>query len=85
MSEVFDLLAGTSTGSILASSLSMPAANGSNKFWANDVTDVYLKNGTDVFTEYYVADTTFVWGILLFALIGGGLGYLIGLRMLTNP
>jgi hypothetical protein len=38
-----------------------------------------------VFTEYYVADTTIVWGILLFALIGGGLGYLIGLRMLTNP
>ena len=34
MSDLFDMLAGTSTGSIMASSLSMPAKNGSNKFWS---------------------------------------------------
>lgn len=41
MTEVFDLLAGTSTGSIIASGLSMPNPDGTNKFFAPDVVDIF--------------------------------------------
>lgn len=34
MSDLFDMIAGTSTGSIMASALTIPATNGSNMFWA---------------------------------------------------
>lgn len=34
MTELFNMLAGTSTGAILVSTLSVPNENGTNKFWA---------------------------------------------------
>ena len=51
MSDLFNLIAGTSTGSLIASSLVMPNENGTNKFYARDVIDVFINEGPIVFTE----------------------------------
>ena len=45
MSEIFDMMAGTSTGSLLTTALSMPNEDGSNKFNSDDVIRVYRDKG----------------------------------------
>jgi len=56
MAEIFDLVAGTSTGSLLATALVIPNNDTSskqpNKFFADRVIEVYQSEGTVVFTKY---------------------------------
>ena len=85
MSDVFDLLAGTSTGSILASSLGFPNEKGGNKFYAPDVIDIYINNGTEVFSEYKMKKSSVAFGTFMFALIGAVIGYFVGLWVYTDP
>ena len=49
MSELFDLVAGTSTGSILTAALVIPDEEGKPKMYAQDVIDFYEEDGEEVF------------------------------------
>jgi len=48
--DYFDLLAGTSTGGILTCMYLAPGDNGQPKFSAQDAVDLYLKNGSNIFS-----------------------------------
>jgi hypothetical protein len=84
MTDLFDLLAGTSTGSIIASSLVMPNANGTNMYYAQDVIDVFKNEGRIVFTETTVSTSSLWWGTILTGLVGAVAGYFLGLYIYTN-
>jgi patatin-like phospholipase/acyl hydrolase len=51
MKDLFDMMSGTSTGSILATSLAIPKTVGSNEpmFWASDAVKIYADGGPDIF------------------------------------
>lgn len=49
ISELFDLIAGTSTGGILALALALRGEGGSPKYTAEDLIDLYVKGGEEIF------------------------------------
>lgn len=58
IAEVFDLIAGTSTGGILALSLSVPDKNGKPKFSALDILNLYEDEGKNIFKKSLWRSTT---------------------------
>ena len=51
IADCFDLIAGTSTGGILALGLTLPGAGGPPKYQALDLADLYFKEGPRIFDE----------------------------------
>jgi len=51
VSKCFDLIAGTSTGGILALGLAMPGQDGRPRYSAEDLAGLYLKEGARIFDE----------------------------------
>ncbi|HJW73085.1 MAG TPA: patatin-like phospholipase family protein [Geothrix sp.] len=51
IAECFDLIAGTSTGGILALGLAAPGESGRPRYAARDLADLYLKEGARIFDE----------------------------------
>jgi len=49
ISEMFNLIAGTSTGGILALGLTKPDGHGKQQFTASEMCDLYLNEGTTIF------------------------------------
>ena len=49
--DLFDLIAGTSTGGILACALARPGADGSPRFSAEELTELYVSEGPKIFSR----------------------------------
>ncbi len=84
MSELFDLLAGTSTGSLLATTLVIPNLDPEtnqtqkNKYFAQTGLDMYLKHGAEVFQRNEISNLALWLGVAIFTLLGGIIGFTTG-------
>ena len=77
MSDLFDMVAGSSTGAILAAAIVTPKEKGSTepKFYANDVVDFYQNEGSIAFTHNALPVIVIILTSIAGALLGGFLGY----------
>ncbi len=51
ISHMFNMMAGTSTGAIISSALSVPDVNKKPKFSASDILQIYVDNSSTIFSE----------------------------------
>jgi len=63
VSEIFDLVAGTSTGGILAAGLNIPDESGKAKYSAQDLADLYDENGKKIFSRSFWKGVSSVAGL----------------------
>lgn len=62
--DYFDMIAGTSTGGILACLYLMPGENGKAKYSAQDALDLYIKNGHTIFDRTLLEKITSGGGVI---------------------
>lgn len=62
--DLFDLMAGTSTGGILACALACPGADGRPRYSAEDLIDLYVAEGPKIFDRSLLERITSVDGLL---------------------
>ncbi|CDW88051.1 patatin [Stylonychia lemnae] len=88
MAELFDMVSGTSTGSLLASSLVLPNPDKNspqiNKFFASDALKIYTEFAPEVFQKYQLPRIWRIVGSLGFAIVGGIIFFFVGLKLLTD-
>ncbi|PHQ69031.1 MAG: patatin [Sneathiella sp.] len=64
ISEMFDLIVGTSTGGILAAGLAVPGKNGKPKYQATDLLALYADHGSKIFGRSFWDGITSLGGIV---------------------
>jgi patatin-like phospholipase/acyl hydrolase len=62
--ELFDLVAGTSTGGILACGLTRPGADGAPAFSAEELSEIYLTEGPKIFDRSLLQRITSLEGLI---------------------
>jgi patatin-like phospholipase/acyl hydrolase len=62
--EMFDLIAGTSTGAILASALARRGEDGSPMYSAEDLSQIYITEGPKIFDQSLLKKFTSVGGLI---------------------
>ena len=86
MKDMFDMMAGTSTGSIISAALSYPSGEVNKdkvpvpKFFAKEVMEIYSENGDRIFTKHNYAPSPGlqVLCVFIFCIIMGLIFYGIG-------
>lgn len=85
MSRLFNMMAGTSTGALLASFLSMPNEDGtSNEYFANAAQKIYIEDGATVFMKIEISTFEYVLEMIAFIIVGIYAGYYVGERLYYN-
>ena len=87
MKDLFNMTAGTSTGSIIAAGLSYPAAEGSKEpgFFALDLLKIYSERGDEIFMKTVLSWGAFLFWILFFIALFGLLGLGVATFFYNNP
>lgn len=87
MSNLFDLISGTSSGAILAAALSVESldSNISGSYYAEDVINKFIEHGPLMYPRTF-ANIGLQWIITSVCIfIGGFIGYRIGKCLYANP
>lgn len=91
MKDIFDMTAGTSTGSIISAGLSYPLGDSPEdsqtpKYFAKEIIEIYTKNGDLIFSKSEGA-SNYEQGIIfiLHVMIWGFVFYLVGRFYYDNP
>ena len=91
MKDLFEMTAGTSTGSIVAAALSYPKTDGDGKktdvplYWAKEIMDIYSEKGELIFKLKSISNVAAGFWLIFFLLTFSCIGYAIGLYRYANP
>lgn len=64
ISTLFDLVAGTSTGGIIALGMTRPSSRGEPEYSAADIVDLYEGKGKRIFSNTFLHELSTAWGLL---------------------
>jgi len=79
MRDLFDMTAGTSTGSILAAGLAYTnTSDNKPPFFAKELIDIYSTKGDIIFTAFRISPVLMTFLDILITLLVSYLGYAIG-------
>lgn len=88
MKDLFNMTAGTSTGSILAAGLAYPNENRiaekEPKFFANDLLKIYSERGNEIFVKKTLGGGAAFFYLLCYLVVFGGLSWWLGSYLYDN-
>lgn len=86
MNKLFDMIAGTSTGGLITTSLVTPTVEDKTKAYDSDfILSIFEEKGGEIFKTKTINKGLLGIMITTFIMIGGVLGYKWGKRIFANP
>ena len=85
MKDMFDMLSGTSTGSIMSAGFSLADDQGNPEYWASDIKAVYIDNADQIFliNGFGYFTTVLIW--LVYFTCFGSWFFVVGHYKYDNP